>query len=685
MAQDIVEVRSPRISVSYDSQFQRRLEWKGASGNIIAFDPSAQEGITVFGAAITTFRLDPSKTIQRTVEHPEFGAALEAKIQGVFTDTDRKLTIERVTRILLPQAFPDAAIFETSYRNLSARPIHLDRVDTQRVVLDRKLTEPQAKSYDFASYQGGAYKWGLEYALIRLQPDFSQSNFQGLDDVLGPEGVGGGMPFIDVWGPTMGVALAHLAKEPQWLSLPVEVRPDRKVEMSIAESPLRKFAQQEWLAPGETYSAVINAVIFHRLDYFDALRTYSRLLRRRGIAIPDSSPELAHEPYWKSWGWMEHFTIEKFLNILPELKSMGIRTANLDMGWYDQMGDWQPNREPGKFPNGEPDVVAFVHKLHDAGFRSSFWWYPLAVSPKSRLAREHADLLVQDENGNHPMDANQFHQLCPAYPPALAHIRAILARAVSVWGFDGVYTDYMGMSAVPACFNPAHHHQSPLDSFKSMPKVYELIQKTIRELKPSALHEVCICSLPHSPYYMPYYDIANASDPVSTAQVRSRVKAEKAIRGTGFTVGDCYQVPIQEWTGYSVPESFETAIGTGAQLTTFYTQLDERQRALWTRWFHEYKELDLSRAEYVNLYDLAWDKPEVHVIRKGQDLYYGIFADTWPRDKYKIELRGLEKGKIYRVYDYVNRRDLGTLDGSKPLLNIGFKESLLVRVSPQGQ
>jgi alpha-galactosidase len=325
-------------------------------------------------------------------------------------------------------------------------------------------------------------------------------------------------------------------------------------------------------------------------------------------------------------------------------------------------------------------MIAFIQKLHKEGFKSSFWWYPLGVEKKSQLAKARKDLLVQDENGTYPLDINDMYQLCPAYEPSLDHLRQVLTRAVSVWGFDGAYTDYQGMSAVPACFNPAHHHRSPLDSFQAMPKLYEMIQTTLHRLKPGTLHEVCICSLPHSPYYMPYYDLANASDPVSTLQVRSRVKAEKAIRGGTFPVGDCYQVPLQEWTGYSVPESFETAMGTGAQLTTFYRELDERQRALWQRWFHEYRELDLTHGEYVNLYDLAFDKPEVHVLRKGRDLYYGIFADVWPHDKYKIELRGLDKAQTYEVYDYANRRSLGTLKGAQPILNIAFKDSLLLRV-----
>jgi alpha-galactosidase len=453
------------------------------------------------------------------------------------------------------------------------------------------------------------------------------------------------------------------------------------VEMAITEQPLSKFGQQEWLKPGEAYRTVMSAVIFHRLDYYDPLRICGQLLRARGVAIPESSPPSAYEPYWKTWGWRLDFTVDKIMALLPELKSFGIRVANLDDGWYDYMGDWQINRSPGKFPRGEPDMVEFVRRVHQEGFKTSLWWYPLGVSPKSKLAKEHPELLVQDENGNYPLDISDLHQLCPAYEPALRHIHDVLTHAVRDWDFDGVYTDFPGLSAVPACFNKAHHHSSPLDSFQAVPKLFQMIARTLHELKPDPYNEVCICSLPHSPYNMPYYDIANASDPINTFEVRSRIKVEKAIRGGTFAVGDCYQVPIQEWTGASVPESFESAIGTGGQLTTFYAHLDDRQKALWNRWFHEYRNLGLSQAEYVNLYDLAFDKPEVHVVRKGQEMYYGIFADVWPWRR-AIELRGLDKDKTYEVYDYGNRRELGTVKGSDPHLRIAFKDSLLVRVRP---
>ncbi len=423
-AADGIVVQSGRVAVRYDGQFLRQVEWSAqSSGNIVAFDPAVQDGTVISGQAFARFRLDPARTSQKRVIDPEFGPAVEAIVTGALQGGPGQLRLERSTRVLLPDKFPDVAIFRTTFRNLSERPLHLDRVYSQRILLDRRLAEPEQASYGFASFQGGAYKWGTDYALIRLKPDFKQSNFQGQDDVNGVEGVGGGMPFVDVWGPTMGVAVCHLEKTPQWLSLPVEVRPDGRVDVGVVESPQRKFGQQEWLAPGESYQTVLTALIFHRLDYYDPLRIYGQLLRARGVAIPETSPDNAYEPYFKTWGWGRNFTLQKIYDVLPQLQSIGIRVANLDDGWFDFMGDWQINRSAGKFPNGEPDMIAFVRKLHDEGFKTSLWWYPLGAHPKSKLAAGHKDLLVQDESGAYPLDVSGLHQLCPAYEPAMAHIR----------------------------------------------------------------------------------------------------------------------------------------------------------------------------------------------------------------------------------------------------------------------
>lgn len=675
------ELASDQVRVRYDDRMSREITWLGAAEHsLLVSDPSAQEGVEVRGVAGTVFRLDPDRSSEERRSDPELGPVVEGTVVGVLEDEEHGLSLERETRVQLPEALP-VALFETTYRNRGRDPVHLDRVYSQRILLDRRRAGPDQPSWALASFQGGAYHWSDDYALIRLRPGFAQTNFQGVDDVQGAEGAGGGMPFVDVWGPTMGVALAHLEKTPQWLSLPVRVRPDGKVEVAITEEPRAKLGQREWLEPGEAFHTVLTAVIFHHLDFHDPLRIYGQLLRRRGIAIPETSPPSAYEPYWKSWGFGPDFTVDGILGLLPELASMGIRMANVDDGWYDFKGDWQLNRSPGKFPRGDPDIVVLVRKMHEQGFRTGLWWYPLGVSPKSRLAREHPELLVQDELGGHPLDPSGLYQLCPAYEPALRHIDAVIQRAVAEWGFDGLYTDFQGLDAVPPCFNPAHGHRTPLDSFESLPKVFALIHDTLHRLRKDPYHEVCICSLPHSPYAMPFYDEASASDPINTAQMRRRIKVEKAIRGGTFAVGDCYQVPLDEWSGFSVPQSFESTMGTGAQMTTFYADLDDAQRALWRRWFHEYRERDLARGEYLNLYDLAFDEPEAHVVRKGRELYYGFFAEVWPRNR-RLELRGLDPGTTYTVEDYAHRRQLGTVSGAKPYLETAFKESLLLHLVP---
>jgi hypothetical protein len=63
-------------------------------------------------------------------------------------------------------------------------------------------------------------------------------------------------------------------------------------------------------------------------------------------------------------------------------------------------------------------------------------------------------------------------------------------------------------------------------------------------------------------------------------------------------------------------------------------------------------------------------------------MYYGIFADVWPYTR-PIELRGLDKDTTYEVYDYGNRKELGTVSGADPHLRISFKESFLLWVRPK--
>jgi len=88
----------------------------------------------------------------------------------------------------------------------------------------------------------------------------------------------------------------------------------------------------------------------------------------------------------------------------------------------------------------------------------------------------------------------------------------------------------------------------------------------------------------------------------------------------------------------------------------------------------------LSRGQYLGgLYDIGFDLPEAHVIRKGQAIYYAFFAKHW---KGPVELRGLGDRK-YRVVDYVSGKDLGSVNGPSARLSTEFGKHLLLEARPE--
>jgi len=98
------------------------------------------------------------------------------------------------------------------------------------------------------------------------------------------------------------------------------------------------------------------------------------------------------------------------------------------------------------------------------------------------------------------------------------------------------------------------------------------------------------------------------------------------------------------------------------------------------KWMRIYKEKMLSRGEYAGtLYDIGFDKPETHAVRKDGNMYYAFFAPDWSG---KITLRGLSD-KTYHVTDYVDGKDLGTVHGPAATLDVHFEKHLLLEAKPE--
>jgi alpha-galactosidase len=99
----------------------------------------------------------------------------------------------------------------------------------------------------------------------------------------------------------------------------------------------------------------------------------------------------------------------------------------------------------------------------------------------------------------------------------------------------------------------------------------------------------------------------------------------------------------------------------------------------------------LSKGTFRDLYVYGYDTPEGYAIEKDGSLYYAFYVPgktdtsaatngktkTW---KGEVELRGLQ-AKPYKVVDYVNNKDYGTVAGPAGKLSVEFTGSLLLQAT----
>ena len=619
-----------------------------------------------------------------------FGKGSRLILKGIAELPDgTKIEKTLVTEIY--KDFPDAAVQYAKYKNLGPGSIHLDKVYSEYYRLDASRVNPDSRPFDFWSFQGSSLGWGLDY-VMPIKAGFNQKNWMGVQ----PETkTGGGVPVVDLWNDKMGMAIAHLETNPELVSFPVKVDNDQKVEMSMEKDADMK------LNPGDTYSTLKTAVITHTLDYFDPLRTYSKLMADQGLVKKDPSDD-SYDAIWCGWGYLTDFTLDDIYGTLPKLRELGIKWVVIDDRWWDRYGDWNPRKYT--FPGGEKQVKEFVDSLHHEGFKVKIWWAPTPVQPETnptftgsydpgmaKIAKEHPEWLIMDKDGNYPRDCRGMYQFCPSVPEVQEYMKTLTTRFIGDWGFDGHKLD--AYYVVPPCYNPAHHHKSPDESYKDLPKLLEVIYKTSKEIKPYSVTEICNCGTNQDYFQSVYTDQPVVSDPTSVEQSRRRVKVFKALWGPETPVYTDHVEHIRTEADMNdksdtakVGQDFATSMGPGGVPGTKFTwpagpqnmQLTGQKEKDWQKWFKIYNEKMLSKGTYLNLYDVIYDKPESHVITKDGNFYYAFYADSWNG---KIELRGLAD-ITYRVHDYVNDVDMGTVTGPVGIISPEFTKHLLIECTP---
>ena len=91
----------------------------------------------------------------------------------------------------------------------------------------------------------------------------------------------------------------------------------------------------------------------------------------------------------------------------------------------------------------------------------------------------------------------------------------------------------------------------------------------------------------------------------------------------------------------------------------------------------------LSQGEFQNLYVTGFDDPEGYVIQQHGKTYFAFFASQPDKPwKGELDLRGLKRGR-FRVFDYANGKELGTVTSPRLRIAVQFTGYLLLEVSPQ--
>ncbi len=602
----------------------------------------------------------------KSVINDEVGSGQSWVISGIYEEGGIK--VRKTTTITAYDDFPDMLTTKSTYENLG-----IDFV-IKKMVSNHYVVNHIGSTPSYWAFQGSSTSNRSDW-IRPLEPGYYDRNYMGMNN----SDYGGGIPVTDIWRPDAGLAIGHTELTPQLVSLPTSIKLNGdKVNISVELD----YEYPTVFKSGTTEETLETFVSVHRGDYYTPLSRYSHFMQAKGIEMAPSEDD-AYESIWCAWGYERNFTLDEVIGTLPKVKELGIQWAVLDDGFQIAEGEWDAN--PDKFENGNDDIKNLVKTIHDHGLKAKIWWTPMAADPHSKALQETPEMMLYTSEWT-PQFITWWdaYYLGPKNPHAIDHTREAVRLFMRQWGFDGLKMDGQHMNAVPPDHNPASKLDYPEQAVEGLPDFFKMIYDEARAIKPNAVVENCPCGTCMSFFNMAHMNQAVSSDPLSSWQIRHKGKTYKALIPNTAYYGDHVELSDDA-------SDFASSFGIGAVLGTKFTWpkdnptasesflLTPEKEVIWKKWFDLYHEMMLSKEEYVgDLYDIGFDKPETHVIKKGDKRYYAFYADSWSGP---IELRGLEAGS-YKLRDYFNEVDLGSVDASSATLALDFTGFMLIEATP---
>ncbi len=659
------EIQSGDLRIAFDKSMYSRVN--SAAGGAEPLTDGFHVSEFLETKNFTTDQFDVFEDDHESIE-TAMGKGTKTTLKGRYKNNGAG--IEKVVEISTFDQFPGVALFRVSYVNTGDQDLKVRAWKNHAYPVI-----PQEKAPDFWAFQGSS-SGAREDWIMPLKPGYYKKNFMGMNDT----DYGGGIPVTDLWRKDCGIAIGHTELHPVEVSLPV----DFDQYKNRATIGIRKdYPDFLSFDKGDTLTTTGSFVLVHSGDYFSGLQQFAAIMEKKGIKPAPQEPE-AFEPIWCGWGYERNFTFKEILGTLPKVKELGIKWAVIDDGYQVAEGDWNVNTT--RFPGGNADMRKVVKAIHAEGLKAKLWWAPLAADPGSQVLKDHPDALLINAGG-----APEYitwwdsYYLSPAKKSTISYTRETVEMFLKDWGFDGLKMDGQHMNAVPPDYSWDPPLEYPEKSVESLPVFFKTVYELAREIKPHAVIENCPCGCCMSFYNMPWANQFVASDPTSSWQIRLKGKTYKALMPQTAYYGD--HVELSDGG-----DDFASSFGIGAVLGTKFTWpednpavhekyvLTPEKEVRWKKWFSLYNAKMLSKGEYLGtLYDIGYDTPETHVIKTGDTLNYAFYNPEWDGE---IELRGLDNRK-YRLVDYFNDRDLGTVDGPSPHIRLQFKNFLLIAAVPE--
>lgn len=570
-------------------------------------------------------------------------------------------------KITAKSAFPGMLFFETYYINKGK---------------EATVTAWQNHNLRIAASPEDSVIWSFQPSstsarkdwILPVSPDFYQKNYLGMNN----SDYGGGIPLVDLWRRDQGIATGIVENTLKLISMPVSrTRYDNYASCAVSY----EYEEPVVFNTNDTIRTYDSFIQIHSGDFFNPLHEFSAYMQaEKGIVFPEPEPE-ACEPVWCAWGYERMFTIDEVIGTLPKVKELGFKWVDVDDGYQIAEGDWETN---SRFPGGDRDMRRLTDEIHKHGMKAKLWWAPLAADPGTKILKEHPEVMLQTkEYIPRYISWWDSYYLSPVNPATISYTDNLLKRFMVTWNFDGLKLDGQHLNCCPADYNPASNLQYPEQAVEKLPSFFKNIYDVARSYKSHAVIQNCPCGTAINFFNIPYMNQAVASDPTSSRQIRMKNKAYKAITDKLAYYADHVELSDNG-------NDFASQVGIGGVIGSKFTYpkdnphvkqsylLTPEKESYYKKWVGIYNDKMLSKGKYLNLYDIGFDKPETHVIQKGDTLYYSFYADEWNGEP--IELRGLEN-KTYTICEYTSddRKTYG-IDGAKPVIKPEFKNHFLIEV-----